>query len=170
MKKLSLSILMMVLVAVGMQAQRIAVVDINAVLENFSEYKDAETELNQVASQWEQDVAQEFDKVKSMYNKYQAEQVLLSPDQKKQREEEIMKKEKEVREMQKRLFGPQGEMFRKRQDLVSPIQEKVFTAIRDYASDKGYDLIFDKGSATGLLFSSEDFDKTNAIKKKLGIK
>lgn len=170
MKKLALSILMLACLTIGVDAQRIAIVDINAVLENFTEYKDAEIAINKFASQWEQEVAQEFDKVKSMYNKYQAEQVLLSADQKKEREDEIMRKEKEVRDMQKRLFGPEGELFRKRKDIVAPIQERVFTAIRDYAADKGYDLIFDKGSATGLLFSSEEYDKTDAIKRKLGMR
>lgn len=151
-------------------AQRIAVVDINAVLENYSEYKNAQVEIDKIASEWEQEIAGEFDKVKGMYNKYQAEQVLLSQEQKNQREEEIMQKEKEVREMQKRYFGPEGELFKKRQDLVSPIQEKVFSAIRDYAADKGYDLIFDKSSASGLLFTGDEYDKTDALKRKLGIK
>ena len=79
-----------------------------------------------------------------MYNKYQAEQVLLSDDIRKQREQEIMDKEAAVRELQKRRFGPEGDLFKKRQDLVSPVQSKVFAAIEDFANDRGYDIIFDK--------------------------
>ena len=95
-----------------------------------------------------------------MYNKYQAEQVLLSDEVRKQREEEIMVAEGAVREMQKKRFGPEGDLFNKRQELVSPIQDKVYSAIEDFASDRGYDLIFDKGGATGLLFVTDEYDKT----------
>jgi len=105
-----------------------------------------------------------------MYNKYQAEMVLLSEEVKIEREDEIMEKEKQVRELQKRRFGPDGDLFRKRQELVSPIQDEVFKAIEDYASTKGYDLIFDKAGAAGLLYASEEYDKTDEIRRELGIR
>ena len=102
-----------------------------------------------------------------MYNRYQAEQVLLSDEVRRQKEEEIMNKEKEVREMQKKKFGPEGDLFKKRQELVAPIQEKVYSAIENFANDKGFDFIFDKGAASGMLFSNERYDKTEDILKEL---
>ena len=130
-------------------------------------YKAAQKELDEIASGWRQEISKEQDKVKSLYNKYQAEQVLLTDDLKKQREEEIVAKEGEVREMNKRRFGPEGDLFKKRQQLVAPIQDKVFAAIENYAAEKGYDLIFDKAGAAGLLFVKPEFDKTEDIKKRV---
>ena len=169
-KRIVTSLLMVVLVTFTISAQRIAIVDINEVLGSFVDYQNAEKELDKFASEWRQDIAQEYDKIKALYNKYQAEQVLLNEEQKKEREDEIMEAEKMVREMQKNRFGPEGDLFVKRQELVSPIQDKVFAAIEDYASDRGYDLIFDKGGAAGLLFVTDEYDKTADIKKRLGIK
>ncbi|MEM9544759.1 MAG: OmpH family outer membrane protein [Bacteroidota bacterium] len=151
-------------------AQRIAIVDINEVLGSFVDYQTAEKEIDRVASEWRQEIAQEYDKIKALYNKYQAEQVLLNEEQKKEREDEIMEAEKAVRQMQKNRFGPEGDLFIKRQELVSPIQDKVYSAIEDFAADRGYDLIFDKGGSAGLLFVSDDYDKTAEVKKRLGIK
>lgn len=151
-------------------AQKIAVVDINEVLSSMPEYQNAQTELDRIAAEWRQEIAQEFDKVKSMYNKFQAEQVLLSSDDKTKKEDEIIKKETEVRELQKGKFGPEGALFKKRQEMVAPIQEKVFGAIESFAADRGFDIIFDKGGATGLLFTNPEYDKTSDLKKRLNIK
>lgn len=155
--------------AFALQAQRIAIVDVNEVLSALPEYEQAQNEIDVVAKAWQQEIAQEYDKVKSMYNEYQAEQVLMSSEMKTKKEDEIMNKEKAVREMQKRKFGPEGELFQKRQELVQPIQEKVFEAIQSYADDRGYDIILDKSSNTGILFTSDNFDKTDDIKKRLGV-
>lgn len=167
MKKLVYSIMFVAFGLFTAQAQRIAVVDINAVLSAVPEYKVAEAEIDRIAAEWRQEVSKEYDKIKSLYNKYQAEQVLLSDDAKTEKENEIIKKEEEVRELQKLKFGPDGELFKKRQQMVTPIQDKVFTAINDYAADRGYDLIFDKAGSAGLLFTSPDFDKTEDIIKKV---
>ena len=144
-------------------AQRIAVVDINQVLESLPEYQQAQKDLDRQAATWRQEIAQEYDVIKSMYNKYQAEQVLLSDEVRKQREEEIVNKEKSVREMQKQRFGPEGALFKRRQALVQPIQDKVYTTIEDYANAKDFDFILDKGSSAGLLFVNSRFDKTEDI-------
>ena len=141
-----------------LQAQKIAVVDINAVLESMDEYKSAQTELDRSASQWRQEIAQEYDKIKGMYSKYQAELVLMSEDMKHQKEDEIMAKEEQVREMQKQKFGPEGALFKRRKDLVQPIQDKVYSTIEKYAGDRGYDFIFDKSSASGIIFSNSSFE------------
>lgn len=154
----------------NIQAQKIALVDINEVLSSLPEYDNAQKELDKISATWRQEIAQEFDKIKSMYLKFQAEQVLLSADDKAKKEEEIVKKETEVRELQKAKFGPEGALFKKRQEMVAPIQDKVFAAIESYAAEKGFDIIFDKGGATGLLFSNAEYDKTADLKKRLSIK
>jgi len=153
-----------------MQAQKIALVDVNEILEELSDYRNAQSEIDNISSKWRQEIALEMDEIKSMYNKFQAEQVLLSDEIKRQREDEIMAKESAVREMQKRRFGPDGDLFRKRQELISPVQDKVFTAIEDLASSRGYDIILDKAGSAGILFANDDYDKTDEVKRKLGIK
>ena len=151
----------------SLQAQRIAVVDINEVLESLSDYKEAQQELDQLAATWRQDIAKEYDNIKSMYNRYQTEQVLLSDDEKRRREDDIMAAETRVRELQKSKFGPEGALFEKRRDLVQPIQDRVYRAIEDYANERGFDFILDKGAAAGLLFSAEKHDKTADILSRL---
>ena len=146
-----------------LSAQRIAIVDITRVLEEMPDYKQAQTELDALAAQWRQEIAVEYDQIKAMYNKYQAEQVLLTEDARKKKEDEIMEREKLVRELQREKFGPEGNLFRKRQDLVQPIQERVYAAIQDYAEDRGFDFIFDKGGSGGLIFSNSEYDKTEDI-------
>jgi outer membrane protein len=150
--------------AVSSFAQRIAYVDVTAILESVPEYNTAQRQLDALATQWRQEISLEQDKVKGLYSKFQADAVLLSDEMKRQREEEIMAKEKEVREMQRRKFGQEGELFRKREELVKPIQEKVYSAIEKYAQNKGFDFIFDKGSASGMLFADPRYDKTEDLK------
>lgn len=149
------------------QAQRIAYVDVNLILESIQEYQDAQAELDRVAAGWRQDIAQEYDQIKAMYNRYQAEQVLLSDEARKQKEDEIMTKEQQVRELQKEKFGPEGELFKKRKELVQPIQDKVYTAVEDYANNRGYDFIFDKGGAAGILFANPRYDVTADVLESL---
>lgn len=169
-KKLVFTLLAAATFTFTSHAQRIAVVDINEILANFPDYQNAEKMLDKTANEWRQEVSQEMDKVKALYNKYQAEQVLLSPEQKKEKEEEIVKREAEVMEMQRKRFGPEGDLFIKRQELVAPIQDKVYNAIEEFAAAKGFDIIFDKAGSAGLLFATDEFDKTEDVKRKLGIK
>ncbi len=152
------------------QAQKIAIVDINKVMEAVPEYKTANDNLEKIAAKWRQEIAQENDKLKGLFNKYQAEQVLLNDEQKKQKEEEIMAKEKEVRDMQKDKFGPEGALFKKRQELVKPVQDRVFSTITKYAEAKGFDFIFDKGGSAGLIYNNSAFDKTDDLIKEVKIK
>ena len=155
------------LFAVSSQAQRFVIVDVNTLLESQDAYQAAQTELDQVASRWRQEIAQEYDEIKSMYNRYQAEQVLLSDEQRRQREDEIMNKEKTVRDLQKNRFGPEGELFKKRQQLVRPIQDRIYAAIEAYAGERGYDFIFDKSGSAGIIFSNPEYDKTEEIQRRL---
>lgn len=151
----------------GANAQKIAYVDVNKILEGIDEYKSAQAELDRLANTWRQEIAQEYDKIKGMYNRYQAEQVLLSDEARKQKEEEIVAKEKEVRDMQKDRFGPEGRLFQKRQELVRPIQDRVYAAIEEYANERDYDFIFDRSSSAGLIFSNPQYDKTEDVIKRL---
>lgn len=169
-KKAIFSFAALLVLSFSLNAQRVAIVDVNSILEVLPQYVEAQNEIDKVSANWRQEISQEYDQIKSMYNKYQAEQVLLSEDVRVEREDEIMAKEKEVRELQKRRFGPEGDLFRRRQELVSPIQDEVFNAIENYAESKGYDIIFDKAGAAGLLYASDEFDKTDEIKRELGIR
>ncbi len=164
MNKITILFLMISLGTItSLKAQRIAIVDITRVLEEMPDYQLAQTELDNTAAQWRQQIALEYDQIKAMYNKYQAEQVLLSEEARKKKEEEIMQREQQARDMQKDKFGANGALFRKRQDLVQPIQERVYGAIQKYADDRGFDFIFDKGGSSGLIFSNTDYDKTDDI-------
>lgn len=170
MKKLiTLCVFMSISMATTTLAQRIAIVNVNDILHEMDSYQQAQNQLDDIASKWRQEISQKMDEVKSMYNKYQAEQVLLTEEMKSQREKAITQKEKEVRQLQKQRFGPKGDLFKKRQQLVAPIQEKVSSAIKEYADTRGYDIIFDKSSAAGILYSNAEYDKTEDIKRKLGI-
>jgi outer membrane protein len=148
-------------------AQRIAYVDVNAILESIAEYQEAQTELEELAARWRTEIASEYDEIKGEYNRYQAEQVLLSDEARQAKEEEIMEMEKKVRELQKERFGPNGLLFEKRKELVQPIQDRVYAAIEDYAGDRGYDFIFDKSGSAGMIFASAEYDKTNDIVDKI---
>lgn len=152
-----------------LQAQRIAFVDINKILESMEEYQLAQQELDRTAKEWRQDIKMKYDEIQSMYNKYQAEQVLLSDEMRKKREDEIMEAERKVRDLQKDKFGPEGQLFEKRKRLVEPIQDKVYMAIESYANSRGYDFIFDKSGSAGIIFSNPRYDKTSDILKELGI-
>lgn len=162
-KVLSALILICCFSSFSLNAQRIAYVDVNQILESIEEYRNAQEELDQLAATWRQEIAQEYDKIKGMYNRYQAEQVLLSDEARQQREEEIMNKEKEVRDLQKNRFGPEGALFQRRTELVRPIQDRVYGAIEDYANDRGYDFIFDKSGSAGMIFSNPEYDKTQDV-------
>ena len=141
---------------------KVCVVDIAQVLQSVPDYKRAQDELDKISAQWRQEIAQQQDGIKGMYSKYQAEQVLLSDEQKKQREDEIVNKEKQVRDMQRDKFGPEGNLFKKRQELVKPLQDKIYGIIERYAQEKGYDVVLDKATA-GVLFANSTTDRTLAI-------
>lgn len=165
--KLSMIILIVLLTVSTGHAQKYVLVDVNRILENLDDYKKAQDELDRVAAVWKQEIAVEYDKIKALYNKYQAEQVLLTDEQRKAKEDEIMNKEKDARKMQKDKFGEDGELFKKRQDLVRPIQDKVYAAIQDYAIAKGLDSIFDTSGSAGIIYFNKELDKTEDIIKKL---
>lgn len=167
MKKLGLLAVFSLATIVTLSAQRIAYVDVNRIMESIDEYTEAQRELDQLAGRWREEIAREYDQIKSMYNRYQAEQVLLSDESRRQKEDEILEKEKSVRELQKARFGPEGALFKRRQELVRPVQDRVFAAIEEYADDRGYDFIFDQSGAAGMIFANPEYDKTEDIIRKL---
>ncbi len=151
----------------SLQAQKFASIDMERILNSITEYQDAQEQLDQLAAKWQQEINREYDDIKGMYNRYQAEQVLLTEDQRSTREEEIVDKEKAVRELQRQRFGPEGLLFERRQELVKPIQDAVYEAVEQYARTRGYDFILDRAGSAGIIFSSETYDKTDDILRAL---
>ncbi|MBB4081051.1 outer membrane protein [Lewinella aquimaris] len=151
----------------SLSAQKIASVDMEKILSSITEYQDAQEQLDQLAAKWQQEINQEFDAIKGMYNKYQAEQVLMSDEQRKQQEESIYDRETKVRNMQRERFGPEGSLFQRRQELVKPIQDAIYEAIETYANQNNYDFIFDRAGSAGIIFSSDQYDKTDEILRAL---
>ena len=151
------------------QAQRYCVVDSKYILENLPEYKQAQTKLDEVSAQWQKDIDAKLLDVDRMYKSYQAEQVMLSDDMKKKREDEIIKKEKDAKELQKKRFGFEGDLFKRRQELVKPVQDKVYNSIQKLATSKGYDIIFDKSADLSVFYSDNKIDKSDDVLKDLGV-
>lgn len=162
-KKIFFSAVTALFLSFSMNAQKIAIVDISQVLNSLPTYKQAQEDLEKVSQKWRLEIATQQDQIKALYSKYQAEQVLLSEEARKKREDEIMNKEKDVREAQRIKFGPEGELFKKRQELVKPLQDKVYAAIEKFAAEKGYDLILDKSSSAGIIFANAAYDKTTQV-------
>lgn len=173
--KTSKSILMLaVMFLLGMtavnaqQAQRIAYVDSNYILENIPEYGDAQEEINSLSVKWEKEINAIRQEVEEMYREFQSESVLLSEDQKRRKEEAILAKDQEAKALQMQYFGPEGELFTKRNELVQPIQEKVYNAINQIALTKNYAFVFDKASGTTILFCSDKNDISDDVLDEIG--
>ena len=152
------------------QAQRYAIVDTKFILDKMPEYKDAQKQLDQTSVQWQKEIDDKQATLDKMYKDYEAEQVMLSDELKKKRENELFNKEKEVRDLQRKRFGFEGDLFKKRQELVKPIQDKVYNAIQKIASTRMYDFILDKSEGITVIFADPKLDKSEDILKELGIK
>lgn len=150
-------------------AQKFAYVDTEYILSLLPEYKSAQKKLDELAEQWQKEIDKKYDDIDKMYKEYQAEKVLLTAEQQKQREDEIITKEKEAKKFQQDKFGYEGELFKKRQELVKPIQDKIFEAIQKLAKDEGFDFIFDKSSDMTMLFSNAKYDKSDNVLSSLGV-
>jgi outer membrane protein len=150
------------------QNQRLAFVDSDYILTNIPEYTDAQEELNSLSTKWEQEVKKVYTRVEEMYKEYQTESVLLPQDLKKKKEEEILKKEKEAKDLQIKYFGPTGDLFKKREELVKPIQEKVYNAIQEIAETRNYAFIFDKATGATMLFASPKLDISDEVLDEIG--
>ncbi len=151
-------------------AQRYAVIDSKYILEKVPEYKESQEKLNQYSAQWQQEIERKQAELDRMYKTYDAEQVMLSDELKKKREDELFNKEKEVRDMQKKRFGFEGDLFKKRQELIKPIQDRVYTAIQKLATEKSYDFILDKSEGITVIFADPKLDRSDDVLKYLGVK
>jgi len=170
MKKLIFLVTCFVLIAAVSNAQRYAVIDSKYILDKLPEYKEAQKLLDQFSEQWQQEVDQKQALMDKMYKDYDAEQVMLSDVLKKKREDELYNKEKELRDLQKKRFGFEGDLFKKRQELIKPIQDRVYNAVQKLAVEKQYDFILDKSEGITVIFADPKLDKSADIIRNLGVK
>lgn len=167
MKKLVLT-LTVLLSAVAMQAQKFALMDMDYILKNIPAYERANEQLAQVSKKWQAEVDALTTEAQTMYKTYQNEVVFLSAEQKKAKQDAIVEKEKQAAELKRKYFGPEGELFKKRNSLMSPIQDEIYNAVKDIADLRGYQLVLDRASDTGIIFGSPKIDISNEVLQKLG--
>ena len=148
--------------------QKIVYVDSEYIMNNIPEYADAQSELEALSTNWQKEVKAAFDKVDEMYKKYQTEKLLLSEDQKQAREQAIINKEQEAKNLQMQYFGAEGQLFQKRTELVQPIQEKIYTAMQEIAQQKNYSFVLDLASGTSILYASDKNDISDDVLDQLG--
>jgi outer membrane protein len=151
-------------------AQKYAFVDTEYILNNIPNYKAAQEQLDKISADWQKEVEAKYAEIDKMYKDYQAERVLLAEDMRHQREESIVNKEKEVKELQKNYFGQDGALFKKRQELIQPIQDDIYKAIKDLATENGYATIFDTSSGTSMIYTNPRYDISDEVLQKLGYK
>jgi outer membrane protein len=144
-------------------AQKYAYVDTEYILSKMADYGSAQKQLDQISVQWQKEIESKYTEIDKLYKTYQAEQILLTEEMRRKRENEIIAKEKEAKELQKQRFGVDGDLFKKRQELVKPIQDKVFNAVQELAKKDRYAVIFDKSGSLTMLFTDPKFDKSEAI-------
>lgn len=150
------------------QAQKFAMVDMEYIMSNIPAYERANEQLNQISRKWQTEVETLDTEAKTLYKNYQNEGVFLSEQQKKEREQAIIDKEKEASELKKKYFGPQGELYKKRTALIEPIQEEVYNAIKGIATSKGFQLVMDRADNQSIIFASPSIDISNDVLQKLG--
>ena len=167
MKKIIALLTLLTLFFATNQAQKYAFVDIQYILAELPEYNEAQKELNKLAEAWQKEIQALYLEIDKKVQALQQEQILLPIETKKQREAEIVKLQQQAKELQQQRFGPTGDLFKKRQALIEPIQVKIYKAIKDIANEKGYDFILDKGSNGNVLFANPKFDKSDEILKKV---
>lgn len=149
---------------------KFAFVDTKYILENMPDYSQAQNELNSASAEWQKEIEERYASIERLYKSYQAEAVLLTEEMRQKREEEIVRKETEAKNLQKQRFGVEGDLFKKRQELIQPVQEKIFIAIREYANENGYEAIFDKSGEAGVLYANPKYDKSDKVLRKMGIR
>jgi outer membrane protein len=170
MKKICLILAVVLSSAFAASAQRYCVIDTKYILDNVPDYKDAQGKLDAVAEQWQKEIDAKFLEIDKMYKSYQAEQVMLTDELKHKREEEIISKEKEAKDLQKKRFGYEGDLFKKREELIKPIQDKVYNAVQKLAAARMYDFVLDKSGGVTVIFADPKLDKSDDILRSLGVK
>jgi len=152
------------------QAQKYAYIDSDYILANTPEYKSAQTQIDNLSIQWQKEVESKYAEIDKLYKAFQAEEVLLTDEMKKKRESEIITKEKEAKDLQKQHFGVDGDLFKKRQELVKPIQDKIYEAVKTIAEKGTYAVIFDKSSDLSMLYANPKYDKSDDVLDAMGLK
>lgn len=171
MKKTILSLFAMVLIGLApATAQRYAVIDTKYILDKMPEYKEAQKKLDQSSEQWQKEIEAKQVELDGLYRNFEAEKVMLSETLRTKREDELFNKEKELRDLQKKRFGFEGDLFKRRQELVKPIQDKVYNAIQRLAAERQYDFILDKSEGITVIFADPKLDKSDDVLKLLGVK
>ena len=166
-KKIALFVMMFVS-TISMHAQKFALVDMDYIFKNIPAYERANEQLNQVSKKWQAEVDALNTEAQTMYKNYQNEVVFLSKEQKQAKQDAIVEKEKQAAELKRKYFGPEGELFKKRTSLMTPIQEEVYNAIKDISDLRGYQLVLDRASDQGIIFGSPKIDISNEVLSKLG--
>ena len=166
-KKIALFVMMFVS-TMSMHAQKFALVDMDYIFKNIPAYERANEQLNQVSKKWQAEVDALNTEAQTIYKNYQNEVVFLSKEQKQAKQDAIVEKEKQAAELKRKYFGPEGELFKKRTSLMTPIQEEVYNAIKDISDLRGYQLVLDRASDQGIIFGSPKIDISNEVLRKLG--
>jgi outer membrane protein len=151
-------------------AQKYCFVNSEYILSKIPAYNDAQKQLDALSVKWQREIEEKYAQIDKLYKAFQAEQILLTEEMKKRRQDEILTREREVKDLQKQRFGYEGDLFKKKQELVKPIQDKVYNAVKKYATDQSYSVIFDKSSDLTMLYANPKYDKSDAILKIMGIK
>lgn len=168
MKKLILTLVAVVAMTLSANAQKFALVDMEYILKNIPAYEMANEQLNQVSLRWEKEVEDLSKEAERLYKNFQNDMVFLTDEQKKKKEQEIVAKEKEASDLKYKYFGPQGELFKKRESLIKPIQDDVYEAVKKVSEERGYQAIFDRASSQSIIFASPRIDVSNLVLEKLG--
>ncbi|MBD8349175.1 MULTISPECIES: OmpH family outer membrane protein [unclassified Dysgonomonas] len=168
MKKFILLFGLFIAFAASGYSQKFALIDMEYILKNISSYETANQQLEAISKKWQTEVETSQQEVQNMYKTYQSEIVFLSADQKTKRENEIVEKEKAVQELKRKYFGPEGEVFKRREALIKPIQDDIYNAVKEISDTKGYQLVLDRASATSIIFASPRIDISNEVLSKLG--
>ncbi len=161
---------MLILAGFSGYSQKYALIDTRYILDKMPEYKQAQKNLDSIAAYWQKDIDTRQASLDKMYKDYDAEQVMLSDDLKKKREDQLYNKEKELRDLQRKRFGFEGDLFKKRQELVKPIQDRVYNAVQKMSVSRGYDLVLDKSEGITVIFADPKLDKSEDVLRELGVK
>ena len=168
MKKMILSLLLALGALLPASAQKFALVDMEYILKNIPAYERANEQLNQISKKWQSEVEALKNQAQTLYKNYHNELVFLSAEQKKQREQAILDKEKEASDLKKKYFSPEGELYKKRESLIGPIQDEIYVAVKGIAEQRGLALVLDRASDNGIVFASPTADISNEVLAKLG--
>jgi outer membrane protein len=170
MKKIILAFCFAAASCLAVNAQKYAIIDTRYILDKMPDYKTAQAQLDETAAQWQKDIDGMQTALDKMYVDFDAEKVMLSDELKKKREDQLFVKEKELRDLQRKRFGFEGDLFKKRQELIKPIQDKVYNAVQKMAVSRGYDFVLDKSEGITIIFADPKLDKSEDVLKDLGVK